>query len=276
MSFDTLALQDDASADEWGAITAARQRGDHPLLRADGLFGSILHAPVDKAYVVGQFGQSLDGRIATASGESRYINCCEGLDHLHRLRALVDAVVVGASTAVTDDPRLDVRRVEGESPARVVIDPKGRVPASLRLFRADGVRRIVIIGHDADPRLAPGVEIVRLARDPAGFAPAAIVAALRRLGLRRILVEGGACTVSRFIDAGALDRLHLLVAPVLLGDGPTGICLTRVRSLSERLRPATRIFRLGGDVLFDCDFATPANGSARHGEQVEMADLDTQ
>ncbi|MFK8250432.1 RibD family protein [Ancylobacter terrae] len=239
-------------------------------MKDDGIFGPIVGASRDRTLVIGQFGQSLDGRIATATGESKYINGCEGLDHLHRLRSVVDAVLIGASTAVTDDPGLDVRRVEGSSPARVVIDPGGRVPASLRLFRDDGVRRIVVIGEDAAPCLPDGVEVIRLPLPEAGFAPHAIVAALSDAGLRRILVEGGARTVSRFIDAGALDRLHLIVAPVLLGDGPTGICLTQERSLAERLRPATRLFPLGGDVLFDCDFG----GSRRHGEQVQMADVE--
>ena len=79
--------------------------------------------------VVGQCGQSIDARIATASGHSHYINGAEGLAHLHRLRALVDAVVVGVGTALADDPQLTVRRVAGPNPARVVIDPNGRLAA---------------------------------------------------------------------------------------------------------------------------------------------------
>ena len=91
--------------------------------------------------VVGQFGQSIDGRIATVTGHSKYINGTAGLAHLHRLRALVDAVVVGIGTAVADDPQLTVRRVAGPSPARVVIDPSGRLPATARLLAEDGIRR---------------------------------------------------------------------------------------------------------------------------------------
>ena len=80
---------------------------------------------------VGQIGQSLDGRIATPTGHSHYINGPAGLDHLHRLRALVDAVLVGVGTAIADDPQLTVRRVAGPNPARVVLDPK-RPPARQR------------------------------------------------------------------------------------------------------------------------------------------------
>ena len=82
---------------------------------------------VDELMVVGQIGQSLDGRIATESGHSKYINGPAGLTHLHRLRALVDAVVIGVGTAIADDPQLTVRRVAGQQPARVVIDPNGRL-----------------------------------------------------------------------------------------------------------------------------------------------------
>ena len=93
-------------------------------------FGPIARAPLDRPFVVAQLGQSLDGRIATVTGESRYINGSAALDHLHRLRAEVDAVVVGAGTIVADDPLLTVRRVAGKSPARVVIDPSGRIKPS--------------------------------------------------------------------------------------------------------------------------------------------------
>ena len=99
--------------------------------------------------VVGQCGQSIDARIATPTGHSHYINGEAGLAHLHRLRALVDAVVVGVGTAIKDDPQLTVRRVAGPSPARVVVDPSGRLPPSARVLAADGIRRLVITGPDA-------------------------------------------------------------------------------------------------------------------------------
>ena len=84
--------------------------------------------------VVGQCGQSIDARIATPTGHSHYINGEAGLVHLHRLRALVDAVVVGVGTAIKDDPLLTVRRVEGPSPARVIVDPSGRLPPGARVL----------------------------------------------------------------------------------------------------------------------------------------------
>lgn len=271
MPFDARSSTQDESTEAWRALLAARRRGSTARLPADGLFAPLLHAPRGRSYVIAQLGQSLDGRIANGAGDSHYINCPHGITHLHRLRALVDAVLIGAGTAIADDPRLDVRHVEGDNPARVVLDPRGRVPAALRLFREDGARRIVMVGEAAVADVPAGVEVIRMGCTEAGFAPRDVVAALRSAGLERLLVEGGARTVSRFLDAGALDRLHLMVAPILVGDGPAGITLETPRALSDCVRPPTRVYRLGGDVLFDCDLA-PRAPSARQREQVDMAD----
>src|SRR5262249_42519391 len=108
------------------------------------VFGPLRTGGVDELVVVGQFGQSIDARIATVSGHSHYINGPAGLAHLHRLRALVDAVLVGVGTAVADDPQLTVRRVPGPNPARVVIDPTGRLPRTAKLLAEDGSRRLII------------------------------------------------------------------------------------------------------------------------------------
>jgi riboflavin-specific deaminase-like protein len=215
----------------------------------------IAEAPADRSFVVAQLGQSLDGRIATPTGESRWINKDAALDHVHRLRAIVDAVVVGVGTVVADDPMLNVRRVPGRPPARVVIDPRGRVPTDARcLAGADGVRRVIVTAADAHVE-GTSAEIVRLPRTSSGVLdPVAIVAALHAAGLRRLLIEGGATTVSQFMDAGALDRLHVLVAPVILGSGKTGLGLQPIARLADARRPRTRVYVLAdGDVLFDCD-----------------------
>ena len=221
------------------------------------MLAPLTNADPSKPFVVAQLGQSLDGRIATPTGESRWINNDAALDHVHRLRANVDAVLVGVGTVVADDPILNVRRVGGNNPARVVIDAKGRVPAGARcLDGVDGCRRIVIRARGVDaPALPDGVEIIALDRQADGkLCPRATVAALYAAGVKRSLVEGGAWTVSEFINARAVDRLHVLVAPVILGSGKTGLSLAPIDRLSDALRPSTRVFPLaGGDVLFDCD-----------------------
>ena len=218
------------------------------------IFGPLRSGSVDDLVVVGQIGQSLDGRIATASGHSRYINGPAGLAHLHRLRALVDAVIVGVGSALVDDPRLTVRHVAGPDPARVVIDPRGRLASSARLFADDGARRLAVVAHGA--RCAhPGVETLALPAIDGHIEPAAILAALAGLGLRRVLVEGGSDTLSRFLSAGCLDRLHVLVAPIILGGGRPGLALDPIERVDQALRPPTRVHPLDGDLLFDCDFA---------------------
>jgi diaminohydroxyphosphoribosylaminopyrimidine deaminase/5-amino-6-(5-phosphoribosylamino)uracil reductase len=215
-----------------------------------------LYAPIatgnDPApFVVAQLGQSLDGRIATASGASRYINCPEAILHLHRLRALVDAVIVGIGTVVADDPQLTVRRVEGRDPARVVIDPNGRLPPDARILAEDGCSVFVVQTYDC-PRPA-WVTPITIHSPDGQIDPAAIVAALAARGFARLLVEGGAGTVSGFLAAGAIDRLHLCIAPIVIGAGPVGISLPPIDHLEHALRPRTSIHVLGQDVLFDCE-----------------------
>jgi riboflavin-specific deaminase-like protein len=217
------------------------------------IFGPLRIGKIDDLVIVGQVGQSLDGRVATATGRSHYINCTAALAHLHRLRALVDAVVIGVGTVCADDPQLTVRRVTGPNPARVVIDPHGRLPASARLLREDG-RTIIVTAEDA-ARPAPGAETIALPARAGRIAPADVLTALAKLGLRRVLVEGGANTLSCFLQANCLDRLHVLVAPLILGAGRPSFAFGAVDRIEEALHPAAYAHRLDDDMLFDCDLS---------------------
>jgi riboflavin-specific deaminase-like protein len=216
-----------------------------------GLYAPIADGRAD-AMVLGQLGQSLDGRIATATGHSHYVNGPAAIDHLHRLRALVDAVVVGIGTVLADDPQLTVRRVSGPHPARVVIDPNGRLPATSRVLAEDG--RPVFVIQGAERHRPRRVTPITLPISDGRLAPLDIIAALAERGLRRILIEGGADTLSCFLAAGALDRLHLCVAPLVIGSGRIGIALPPIDRLECALRPAVTVHRLGDDMLFDCCF----------------------
>lgn len=219
------------------------------------IFGPLRKGAIDSLVVIGQFGQSIDARIATAGGQSHYINGSAGLAHLHRLRALVDAVVVGVGTALADDPQLTVRRVAGPSPARVVVDPSGRLRPTAKLFAADGVRRLVLTSKRARIEHPPGVEIVRLPLTGGQIAPAAMLAALAARGFRRILIEGGADTVSRFLAARCLDRLHVVIAPLIIGDGPSSVRLPPIARLDQALPAPMHAHILGKEVLLDCDLS---------------------
>ena len=256
MTITNFPLGKPASSDPWEEFSNIFRRGLQPLPQAwADLFGPLRKGTVDDLVIVGQMGQSLDGRLATETGHSKYINGPEGLVHLHRLRALVDVIVVGVGTAIADDPQLTVRRVSGPQPARVVIDPNGRLGAGARMFADDGVRRLLITAQGA--RVAPpsGVEIVALPAVDGQIAPSAIAGALACRGMRRILVEGGANTVSRFLVAGCLDRLHVMVAPIILGGGGPGLILPPLERADQARRMPMHVHKIEDDVLFDCDLS---------------------
>ena len=234
--------------DSWQALLRGQQQ---PRSGAGlPLYAPIATAPRDGSFIVGQVGQSLDGRIATSAGDARDVSGQEALKHLHRLRALCDAVIVGVGTVLHDDPRLTVRHVTGPNPARVVIDPSGRVPSEATVFAENRARRIVIQTGDT-PR-PPGVEVIRIERRGECIPPQQIVDALAARGLHRLLVEGGARTIGRFVTAGLLHRLHISVAPLIIGDGPAGLTLPPVPLLRNCLRPEIQVYDLGGEFIFDC------------------------
>ena len=224
------------------------------------IFGPLRHGQRDDLMVVAQCGQSIDARIATATGHSHYINGPEGLAHLHRLRALVDAVVVGVGTVLADDPQLTVRLVAGPNPARVVIDPSGRLTRTARLLADDGVRRLVITRSDTTLDLAAGIEVVKVAATAGQLAPADVLAVLAERGFRRILIEGGSNTVSRFLAAGCLDRLHVMIAPMIIGAGPSSVSLAPIDRVDEAIRAPMRAHILGDEVLLDCDLSAQRIG----------------
>jgi len=205
------------------------------------------------AVVYAHVGQSLDGQIATQSGASRYVTGRENLNHMHRLRAIADAVIVGASTVEYDDPLLTTRLVPGPNPVRVVIDPTLRLPETRKVFQDQAAPTLVICarGRLNGHRLGHS-EIIEVDAEDGLLPPRAIVTALAQRGLKRLFVEGGGVTVSRFVEARALDRLHVTICPIIIGRGRPGISLPGIDDLDRALRPRTRRFTQGDDVLFDC------------------------
>jgi diaminohydroxyphosphoribosylaminopyrimidine deaminase/5-amino-6-(5-phosphoribosylamino)uracil reductase len=253
-SADTVQREQDDLAwrEALSAIRAGRRYGTS---KWDGIFGPLRAGRVDDLVVVGQIGQSLDGRAATSTGHSHYINGCDGLDHLHRLRAIADAVVGGSGPPRAHDPHLTVRRVAGPHPARVIIDPNGRLPARARALREDGVRRLIITTVAACGDPPEGIERILLPAVRGHVEPSAILVCLAERGFRRILVEGGPATVARFLEARCLDRLHVVVAPIILGGGRASLDLAPITRCEQALRPRTHTHVLGDEVLFDCDLS---------------------
>jgi len=243
-------------APDWDALLAARDApGRLPAGPLGALFGPLLAPPraADGCMVVGRLAQTLDGRIATLSGSSQWIGGRGDLLHTHRLRALCHAVVVGAGTVRSDDPRLTTRDCTGPHPVRVVLDTDRRLGPGYGVFR-EGPPTLLLCAEDAPGPDELGIaEVLRLPRDTlvGGLRIPAILAALAARGLTRIFVEGGGVTVSRFLAAGCLDRLHVTVAPVLLGSGIPAFTLPEAARIADGLRFAWTVHAMPPDVLFD-------------------------
>jgi riboflavin-specific deaminase-like protein len=242
---------------EWDALLALRDApGAPPPAGPLGtLFGPLLAPPraADGCIVVGRLAQTLDGRIATLSGSSQWIGGRGDILHTHRLRALCHAVIIGAGTVRHDDPRLTTRDCTGPNPVRVVLDTDRRLGPGYSLFR-EGPPTLLLCAEDAPgPDRLGLAEVVRLPRDAVhgGLRIPAILVALAARGLTRLFVEGGGVTVSRFLAAGCLDRLHVTVAPVLLGSGIPAFTLPEAARIADGLRFAWTVHSLEPDVLFD-------------------------
>ena len=259
----------EVSADVWSGLLALRAGQpatpdpdwSAPERAAWDLYAPLA-APGPGPFLFAQVGQSLDGRIATVSGDAADVSGPAGLCHLHRCRALAQAVVVGVRTALLDNPRLTTRLVPGPAGqplARVVIDPRGRLPDDARVLADDGARRHVVQGV---PRDRPaGVETVQLPMAEGWIHPAAIGAALAARGLTRVLIEGGGTTIAGFLEAGLLQRLHVAIAPIIIGAGPSGLRTAPIARLADALRPKTYVYGLGAEVMFDCALAPVGSAS---------------
>ncbi len=182
------------------------------------------HVTTGLPYVSLKLALSLDGRIATRTGSSKWITGAEARARVHQLRAEHDAVAIGIGTALADDPRLTVRDVAGASPLRVVFDTRLRLPVSSRLVQtANEVPTLVVCSADApsvaeESLAAHGVEVLRAAASAEGRID--VTAAMRTLaarGLVSIMVEGGAELAGSMLAARLVDELHAFIAPRLLG-----------------------------------------------------------
>ena len=238
---------------------------DDPRHAMIDLYLPICSATDANPITVGHLGQSLDGFIATHSGESQYVTGGENILHLHRMRALCDAVVVGAGTVAADDPQLTTRHVSGPSPLRVVLDPTRRLADHYKVFTDDSAVTVYIcaksLAREGETHIGHA-SIVGVDEGPDGVDVGEVLRVLRARGCHRIFVEGGGVTVSMFLEANLLDRLQIAIAPLLIGDGRPAIRLPARTTLSDCHRPRYRVFRMGADVLFDCEIGPDGNNAA--------------
>jgi diaminohydroxyphosphoribosylaminopyrimidine deaminase / 5-amino-6-(5-phosphoribosylamino)uracil reductase len=251
--------------DDEAVLRWTREHGWQLLLAPDDprhalidLYLPICSATAERPITVGHLGQSLDGFIATHSGDSQFVTGPENIVHLHRLRALCDAIVVGAGTVAADDPQLTTRHVAGPSPLRVVLDPMRRLGEHHKVFRDNAAETLYVCGTSvvgADETHVGRAALVAVSDTPNGLDVAAVLRLLHARGCHRVFVEGGGVTVSMFLEANLLDRLQVAIAPLIIGSGRPAIRLPPRASLRDCARPQYRVFRMGGDIFFDCDLS---------------------
>ena len=240
-----------------GEMVGTPVNGEAPV-DVSALMGAGL--PPDRPYVVLKFAQTLDGRIATTTGDARWISGEAERRVSHALRAACDAVLVGVGTVIQDDPQLTVRMVPGASPLRFVLDSTLRLPADAKILQPEAVTTILTTdrsGADRRRSLADrdvGVEV--LPSGPQGVDLPAALAALGRAGVQTLLVEGGGRVITSLLGAGLVDRLIVGVAPTIIGRGTDAVGPLGITSVADGLRLVNRsVHMVGDDVLIAGDLS---------------------
>lgn len=219
----------------------------------------IKHRTTGLPFVIAKFASSLDGRIAAASGDSRWISGPESRAWAHKLRTRIDAILVGSSTIVIDDAQLTARPDDVETerqPLRIVVDTRGRTPPMARVFT--GSAKTLVATSDTAPQQwlaaikAQGADVLQL---PTYLERVDVKLLLEELGRRNIitlLVEGGGMILGNFFDRSLVDKIHAIIAPMIVGaqEAHTAIAGKGAYRMADalHLRDLT-IERLGEDIL---------------------------
>ena len=205
----------------------------------------------DRPYVVVKYAQTLDGRIATSDGDSKWISGDAERSISHALRAACDAVLVGVGTVTRDDPQLTVRMVPGASPVRVVLDSTLRTPPSARVLDGDAATMVITTGRSAQAtrtRLRDaGVAVHVVKSSPWGVDLSAALAGLRQTGVRSLLVEGGAAVITSLLAAALVDRLIVGTAPKIIGQGTEAVGELGVLRVADGIRLTNRSVHVTAD-----------------------------
>ena len=223
--------------------------------------GRLLGSPTprpDRPAVVLKYAQTLDGRIATRTGDARWISGEDERQVSHAMRAGCDAVLVGAGTLLQDDPQLTVRMVPGASPLRVVLDSWLRTPLAAKVL-SDDAATVILCRPDADPArrralVAAGATVRDVVPGPDGLRIGDALRLLRELGVASLLVEGGGRVLTSMLRAGAADRVVVSLSPTIIGTGIEAVGAIGVDRVADGIRLANRsVFLAGDDVLLGYD-----------------------
>ncbi|NPA15500.1 MAG: bifunctional diaminohydroxyphosphoribosylaminopyrimidine deaminase/5-amino-6-(5-phosphoribosylamino)uracil reductase RibD [Deferribacteres bacterium] len=204
-------------------------------------------------YVTLKWAQSLDGKIATKTGDSRWISSEKALKFAHRLRALHDAVLVGKRTVEKDDPMLNVRLVRGRDPLRVVLDADLSLPPDRKVFSVPPETVVFTASgsKEKEERLKEkGVEVIRIPESEGKLSIKEVLKTLGERGITSLLVEGGSQTHASFIKEGLYDEIQAVVAPKIIGSGIEAAGIEGINRVEDAVK--LRLLsarRLGEDVV---------------------------
>ena len=200
-------------------------------------------------FFIAQLGQSLDGKIALFNGNSHYINSKKSILYLHALRCICDGLLVGVNTIIKDNPLLTTRNMKGSSPMRIIIDPSLKLTNRLNIFK-DGNKNIVFTQKVSNKKLNNTI-IYKL---PKKNFTKLIYQKIIDLNFNYILVEGGATTISNFLEQELLDIMQFIIAPIIIGSGIDSVKLKSISNLKYALRPKSILYKLGDEMIASLEF----------------------
>ena len=198
---------------------------------------------------IGQIGQSLDAKIALNNGNSHYINEKESITYLHCLRSISDGVLVGVNTIIKDNPLLTTRKIKGQNPTRLIIDPSLKLTNKYKIFK-DKNTNIVFTTSNKTKNLN-NTTIVKL---PKKDFTLGVYQFLKKSSLKYILIEGGPTTLSHFIEQNLINYMQFIISPTLIGSGINSVKLKPITNLKKAIRRKSNFAKLGKEIVATLDF----------------------
>ena len=224
--------------------------------------GYIKYITTGIPFVIAKFAMSLDGKIATRTGDSKYISSDESLKFVHYLRHIVDAVMVGANTVLADDPQLSARGASGKGgktklqPLRVIVDGRGRTPTSAKIFKEPG-NTLVAVAKPLNAKAKEsfkktGAELIELPAEKGIIDLKELLAVLGKREVTSVLVEGGSGLFGSLFDSGLVDKVLAFVSPMIIGgdEAKSAVGGNGTRKIADALRlKRVKMLEFGDNVL---------------------------
>lgn len=216
----------------------------------------IKHITTGRPYVIFKCAMTLDGKIATVTGESRWISCEDSRKYVHRMRAMSDAVMVGVDTIINDNPQLTVRHVRGRNPLRIIVDTHLRTPLSISILSGRMAKKTIIATTETNPRvhrryLQSGATVLACRQTNAKVDLHDLWRQLGTMGIQSILLEGGSRVAGEALKQGLIDECVFFYAPKIIGsDGFSPFAITGLTSMDQAITFTDfKVQRIGADIV---------------------------